>query len=130
MFHPLDDKAFLEHMAGCRAYASTAGFESICEAMYMGKPILMVPAHIEQECNAHDAMLAGAGIVSDEFDLGKLLEFAGNYQPDSRFVFWVNNIEVIVDHLVRKPEPEKSHYYTHRFMRLLRNIKSALSPYA
>ncbi len=130
MFHPLDDKTFLEHMAGCRAYASTAGFESICEAMYMGKPILMVPAHIEQECNAHDAMLAGAGIVSDEFDLGKLLEFAGNYQPDSRFVFWVNNIEVIVDHLVRKPEPEKSHYYTHRFMRFLRNIKSALSPYA
>lgn len=49
-------------MAGCRAYATTAGFESICEAMYLGKPVLMVPAHIEQDCNAHDAMRAGAGL--------------------------------------------------------------------
>lgn len=52
-------------MAGCKAYASTAGFESICEAMYLGKPVLMVPAHIEQDCNAYDAMKAGAGIISD-----------------------------------------------------------------
>lgn len=45
-------------MAGCKAYASTAGFESVCEAMYLGKPILMVPAHIEQDCNAYDAKKA------------------------------------------------------------------------
>ena len=56
-------------MAGCKAYASTAGFESICEAMYLGKPVLMVPAHIEQDCNAYDAMKAGAGIIGDSFDL-------------------------------------------------------------
>ena len=120
MFHRLDDKVFLEQMAGCRAYASTAGFESICEAMYMGKPILMVPAHIEQECNAHDAMLAGAGIVSNDFELGKLLDFAGEYTPDSRFIFWVNNIDVTIEHLVRQPEPEKAHYYTYRFLRRIR----------
>lgn len=35
-FHQLDDVKFLNYMAGCRAYASTAGFESICEAMYLG----------------------------------------------------------------------------------------------
>ena len=39
-FHQLDDVKFLNYMAGCRAYASTAGFESICEAMYLGKPVL------------------------------------------------------------------------------------------
>ena len=122
MFHQLDDNKFLEQMAGCRAYASTAGFESICEAMYMGKPILMVPAHIEQECNAHDAMLAGAGIVSNDFELGNLLDFSRQYAPDSRFVFWVNNIGMIIEHLVRQPEPEKAHYYTHRLLRRLRLI--------
>ena len=63
-------------MAGCRAYATTAGFESICEAMYLGKPVLMVPAHIEQDCNAHDAMRAGAGTISDSFDLKPLLRFS------------------------------------------------------
>lgn len=75
-------------MAGCKAYASTAGFESICEAMYLGKPVLMVPAHIEQDCNAYDAMKAGAGIISDSFDLQPLLRFAGEYTPNRHFVYW------------------------------------------
>lgn len=39
----------------------------------------MVPAHIEQDCNAYDAMRAGAGIISDSFDLESLLRFAGRY---------------------------------------------------
>lgn len=68
-FHPLNDQAFLNQMSGCMAYASTAGFESICEAMYLGKPVLMVPAHIEQECNAHDAMQQWAGVTSHDFRL-------------------------------------------------------------
>ena len=80
-FYPLDDHAFLKQMSGCRAYASTAGFESICEAIYMGKPVLMVPAHIEQECNAYDAMCAGAGIISTSFSLDRLLEFSSTFHP-------------------------------------------------
>jgi uncharacterized protein (TIGR00661 family) len=89
-FHQLDDEAFLNRMAGCRAYASTGGFESICEAMYLQKPVMMIPAHIEQECNALDAMNAGAGMASNEFDLSKLLEFLPSYQPNADFVHWVN----------------------------------------
>lgn len=68
-FYQLDDTEFLKQMAGCKAYASTAGFESVCEAMYLGKPLMMVPAHIEQECNAYDAMQSGAGISDDSFNL-------------------------------------------------------------
>ncbi len=54
-FYYLNDEEFLRQMAGCHAYASTAGFESVCEAMDLGKPLLMVPSHIEQKCNAYDA---------------------------------------------------------------------------
>lgn len=89
-FHRIDDRAFLESLAGCRAYATTAGFESVCEAMYLGKPILMVPAHIEQDCNAHDAARCGAGIVDSDFDLGRLLSFASTYTPDGDFRAWVS----------------------------------------
>jgi uncharacterized protein (TIGR00661 family) len=89
-FHQLDDAAFLSRMAGCRAYASTGGFESICEALYLQKPVMMIPAHIEQECNAFDAMNAGAGIISEEFNLSKLLEFLPSYQPNTAFADWVN----------------------------------------
>lgn len=95
-FYQLDDVEFLRQMAGCKAYASTAGFESVCEAMYLGKPLMMVPAHIEQECNAFDAMRSGAGIMDENFDLGKLLDFAASYQPDSHFAAWVQSAEYMI----------------------------------
>lgn len=82
-FHGLDDQLFLKYMAGARAYATTAGFESVCEAMYLDKPILMVPTHIEQRCNALDATLAGAGVQSETFDLDAL----NALQPTDHTVF-------------------------------------------
>lgn len=92
-FHQIDDVKFLRYMAGCKAYATTAGFESVCEAMYLGKPLLMVPAHIEQDCNAYDAARTGAGIVSDGFDLQKLLDFSESYKPDAQFRYWVRSCD-------------------------------------
>ena len=83
-FHQLDDDKFLRFMAGCKGYLTTAGFESVCEAMYMGKPILMVPVegHYEQACNALDAQKAGAGASSNSFNLEVLL----NYLPEHKDV--------------------------------------------
>ena len=101
-FYQLDDVEFLRQMAGCKAYASTAGFESICEAMYLGKPIMMVPAHIEQDCNAYDASLSGAGIVSNDFELERLLEFAETYEPRREFVYWVRRGEYLLLDLLQK----------------------------
>lgn len=92
-FHQINDVDFLRYMAECRVYATTAGFESVCEAMYFGKPLLMVPAHIEQDCNAYDAMRNGAGIASTEFDLEQLLTFAESYQPNPDFVHWVRTCD-------------------------------------
>ena len=92
-FHQIDDTAFLNQMAACKAYASTAGFEAICEAMYLGKPILMVPAHIEQDCNAFDAVKSGAGISADDFDIGRLVSFAETFKPNGGFRQWANNSE-------------------------------------
>ncbi|WP_291528670.1 glycosyltransferase family protein [Bacteroides sp. UBA939] len=93
-FHQLDDEKFLRYMAGCRAYATTAGFESVCEAMLLKKPLLMVPVHIEQDCNAYDASRNGAGIVSDVFDVDRLLDFAQkDYQPEDDFRRWVRSCE-------------------------------------
>lgn len=87
-FNYLDDNRFIQSMAHCTAYATTAGFESVCEAMYLGKPIMMVPAHIEQDCNAYDASRCGAGIISDDFDIDRLLAFAAHYRPDPSFAYW------------------------------------------
>lgn len=96
VFHQINDLKFLNYMNGCAGYASTAGFESICEAMYLGKPIMMVPTagHFEQKCNALDASLSGAGIVSDQFDLTKLLEYIPNHKTNPTiFREWVQKAD-------------------------------------
>jgi uncharacterized protein (TIGR00661 family) len=100
-FHRIDDGLFLELMAGCSGYATTAGFESVCEAMWMGKPALLVPAHIEQEINAQDAAGIGAGVVAGDFDLSLLLDFIPRYEADTdAFRTWVNQgEELFVRHL-------------------------------
>ena len=85
-FHNLDDEKFIKYMAGSKAYVTTAGFESVCEAMYLGKPIMMIPTHIEQECNANDAVRSGAGITSDNFNLDKLLDISNGHKTDRKSV--------------------------------------------
>lgn len=89
-FHQIDDEKFLYYLANCRAYASTAGFESVCEALYMGKPVLMVPVHIEQQCNASDAEREGVGITDDRFSLDRLIRFSRVYMEDGEFRLWEN----------------------------------------
>lgn len=91
--HRLDDVKFLKMMAGCRAYATTAGFESVCEALYMGKPCMLIPAHVEQECNAVDAEREMAGVMSNDFDIDKLKAFAHDYEEDVEFRMWENHAD-------------------------------------
>jgi uncharacterized protein (TIGR00661 family) len=69
-FHLVNDQAFLEAMAACKGLICTAGFESVCEAMYLGKPVVMVPVagQYEQACNALDGEQSGAGKKADFFD--------------------------------------------------------------
>jgi len=83
-FHKISDYKFIRHMASCKGFATTSGFESICEAMYLGKPVFMVPSygHFEQECNALDACHAGAVIFSNSFDLSGFEEFIRNHSFD------------------------------------------------
>jgi len=91
--HQLDDKKFLEMMANSKGLISTAGFEAICEAMYLGKPVMMVPieGHYEQFCNSRDAYKAGAGIYDSKFDIDKLISYSVFFQyENTNFKQWVN----------------------------------------
>ncbi|HMO34017.1 MAG TPA: glycosyltransferase family protein [Lacibacter sp.] len=98
-FHSLDDQKFLRYMANSRAVVTTAGFESVCEALYLGKPVLMVPVqgHFEQWCNARDGAKAGAGTYADRFDLDVLLHYLPHYQNTAEsFRSWAQQTEKIV----------------------------------
>ncbi|MEM1054609.1 MAG: glycosyltransferase family protein [Bacteroidota bacterium] len=71
-FHALSGTDFLRRMAVCRGVVCTAGFESVSEAMWLGKPVCMAPTpgHYEQRCNARDAATEGAGLAVDDLETG------------------------------------------------------------
>jgi len=106
--HRLSDTLFLQYMAGCKAYATTGGFESVCEAMYLQKPVLMVPTHIEQECNVIDALCSEAGVGADYFNLDLLLHFAKDYKTTNEFRYWVHTANSIFLYELTRLYPQNS----------------------
>lgn len=101
-FHQISDTKFLEKMRTCRGLVTTAGFESVCEAMYLGKPVMMIPVEgqFEQSCNALDAQKAGAGIVSKDFNITPFLNYLEIYQPTTQMRDWVQKApEMFVESL-------------------------------
>jgi uncharacterized protein (TIGR00661 family) len=95
-FHSLDDRKFLNYMASSKGLITTAGFESVCEALFLGKPVMMVPVehHFEQWCNSHDALNAGAGIRSDSFSITKIVEYHTHHTSKTEaFIAWYGTKE-------------------------------------
>ena len=54
-FHAIDERRFVDDLAGCRCLVSAAGNQLIGEALHLGKPMLVLPerAHSEQLMNSH-----------------------------------------------------------------------------
>lgn len=96
-FHRLDGEKFLRMMADCRAVACTAGFESLCEAAYLGKPVFMVPVenHVEQQVNALDATRIGLGVTDASFNLDRLADLPDKVDR-TRFQSWFARAETIL----------------------------------
>ena len=90
-FHKLDGEKFLNMMAGCRNVVCTAGFESVSEAAWLGKPLFLVPVenHIEQQVNAIDAQQFGIGLADKTFNLDRLAELPERLQT-KKFHAWMN----------------------------------------
>jgi uncharacterized protein (TIGR00661 family) len=93
-FNDINDIEFLKQLGACSGYLSTAGFESICEAAYLGKPIFVVPTkkHYEQECNAIDIRKAGLGLSADKFNLSDFVPHLNSQKNNNQFQFknWVD----------------------------------------
>jgi uncharacterized protein (TIGR00661 family) len=110
VFQRIHGDKFLSLMASCRAVACTAGFESVSEAAYLGKPLLMVPVEkdLGQYVNSRDAEQAGLGIRDSAFRLSRLLE-AAPPSATARFRSWVDQAETIalraVEATVRSGKP-------------------------
>jgi uncharacterized protein (TIGR00661 family) len=89
-FHQLDGEKFLQMMAECKHVVCTAGFESVSEAAWLGKPLFLVPVenHVEQQVNAIDAEQAGLGLAEKSFRLDRLAELPDRL-PTEKFRGWM-----------------------------------------
>ena len=70
----------------------TAGFESVSEAAWLGKPLFLVPVenHIEQQVNAIDAQQFGIGLGGENsFELDRLAELPDRL-PTEKFRTWMD----------------------------------------
>lgn len=94
-FHSLNDQQFIRYMTNALSVITTAGFESVCEAFYLNKPVMMVPVegHAEQRCNAFDGEKAGVGIASATFKLTQAIDMKDTDEEVARlFKIWSNRL--------------------------------------
>lgn len=127
-YHAIHGERFLDAMQHCNGVVTTAGFESVCEALYMGKPVLMIPQpnHIEQTCNALDGERAGVGIGADSFDLDRLLAYLPHHSSEvsERFQAWYHQGYFLflsaINRAVNATQPRTNPYPWHRLRRLPR----------
>ncbi len=120
-FHRLNDKKFLSLMANAKGVVTTSGFESVNEAMYMGKPVFMVPVegHYEQFCNSQDAIRTNLGLYGKKFDMSRFLNYIENFDGEnSSYSEWVmKSSEYMIRNLyslINKGDNVKQLYPKHR----------------
>ena len=78
-FHAIDERRFVETLAGCSALVSAAGNQLLGESLFLGKPVFAIPEgmHHEQQINACflKQMEAGDWCTLETFSLPPLAKF-------------------------------------------------------
>ncbi|NHE58164.1 glycosyltransferase family protein [Cyclobacterium plantarum] len=136
LFHQVNDLLFIEKLSQCKAYLTTAGFESIAEAMYLNKKVLMVPVkgQYEQKCNALDAERTGAGIAADTFDPLLLEHYLHGKSPDKastvKFKQWEQTLEFQCTKLMESLMEVDNQELKKSFSLLSPKLKNPISAYS
>lgn len=96
MLHPPSREKFLEAMLQCKRIISTAGFDLVAEAFYLGIPIFLIPAdnHYEQYCNAIDASRTGMAFQLESIADLEDVEFEP--RSNKQFLGWVKQFVIDV----------------------------------
>lgn len=106
VFHKLSGQKFINLLKDCQTYISTGGFDSIAEAAYLQKNILMVPTknHYEQLGNSHDAKRAGLAVFDSFFNIDLALENqkTRSEEPGRVYKNWVAKNEQKIIEIITK----------------------------
>jgi len=94
----LDGVKFLERMRNAKYVVTTSGFETVAEAIYMGKRVVAIPVqnHYEQNCNGSDLQRSGLGAMRGDYNFNlKELEFPSKDQLEGSTKAWFDRKEEI-----------------------------------
>jgi uncharacterized protein (TIGR00661 family) len=100
-FREPSNEPFLEDLASCRAVFSTAGNQLVGEAIWFGKPMLVMPEHtVEQRLNAAALERLGIGLQVDlaEIDAGTFERFLareGDFRESIRLAVRDGRVEAL-----------------------------------
>ena len=72
--------------------------------------------------NAFDAVNNGAGIAADDFDIGRLIDFAGTYKPNKGFRQWANSSEFMFMPILLAASASRKRYGQRLYDRLLQPV--------
>ena len=110
-FYRLQGEKFREALRRCKGVMTTAGFETVCEAAYLGKPVLAVPMkkQYEQACNAAEAEEYGLAVQAERFDPALIDRYADEFYTSNRSHAWFRtwcdaseeSMKRILDHILK-----------------------------
>lgn len=104
-FHNINGPKFNSKLKECEAYVSTAGFDSIAEASYLGKKIMMVPTenHFEQKYNALDAQRAKIALKASSFNISLLINSPEeNFSGRNIYKKWCDDFQNKIVEIIEK----------------------------
>lgn len=96
-FYKLNGRRFLEGMAKAKAVMTTGGFETACEALFLKKPVLVVPVcrHYDQIINAHDLESnARLGVAAKGFDRASIERASSRDFDYNGYIEWAKTAKM------------------------------------
>ena len=94
----LDGNKFIERMRNSKYVVTTSGFETVAEAIYMGKRVVAIPVqnHYEQICNGNDLQRSGLGAMKADYDFHlDEMSFLSKAEMDAATKAWFDRKEEI-----------------------------------
>jgi len=114
IFKRFSDKGFMKDLSNCKAIIMTGGFTTISEALYLKKPMLIIPAknQFEQKFNGLLLEKMGVGDCQESVDKEKIKKFISNlnlYNKNLEKLKPWDNSKIIdkLEELIRELETRK-----------------------
>ena len=99
---PLNNLSFTQDIINCSSVITAGGFQTISEALYLGKKLFVIPIKKQSEQITNAKILAGMGVkTSTELDAAEISTWLDN--PNKVQIKFEDDLQKIVDAILNAP---------------------------